>query len=87
MTANVVNLDREDFIMNGFEHGLGVPRGSQLGQWTAGTLRSLATIAVSALAVWIAVSAINETGLLQRSAPAQPHSPAGSSPFPQVAYG
>jgi hypothetical protein len=72
--------------MSSFEHNLGVKRRSNAGQWAAGALRSLATIAVSALVVWIAVSAINETGLL-RPAPAEPHSPAGGSPFPQIAYG
>ncbi len=72
--------------MSSIEHDPGVSRWSVAGQWTAGALRSLATIAVSALVVWIAVFAITETGLL-RPAPAQPHSPAGSSPFPQIAYG
>lgn len=73
--------------MSSVDHSLGVKRRSEVGQWAAGALRSLATIAVSAFVVWIAVSAINETGLLQRPAPAQPHSPAGNSPFPQIAYG
>lgn len=72
--------------MNAFEHDLGASRWSEMGQWAAGALRSIATIAVSALVVWIAVFAINETGLL-RPEPAQPHSPAGGSPFAQVAYG
>ena len=73
--------------MTNIEHNLGVKRRSEVAQWAGGALRSLATIAMSALVVWIAVSAINETGLLQRPAPAQPHSPAGNSPFPQIAYG
>lgn len=87
MADDVVNLDREGLTMNGFEHDIGVSRRSAAGQWAAGALRSLATIAVSALAVWIAVSAVNETGLLQRPEPAQPNSPARSSPFAQFAYG
>lgn len=72
--------------MSSIEHDPGVSGWSEVGEWAAGALRSLATIAVSALVVWIAVFAITETGLLQRPAPER-HSPAESSPFPQIAYG
>ncbi len=73
--------------MSGFEHDLGVSRWSRAGQWAAGTLRSLMTIAASALVVWIAVFAINASGLLERPAQAEPRSPVGGSPFARVAYG
>lgn len=86
-TADVVNLGREGLTMNGFEHDLGEVQSSEVWQWAAGALRSLATIAVSAFVVWIAVSAINESGLLRRPAPSQPHSPAGGSLMAQIAYG
>ncbi len=73
--------------MSSFEQDAGAPGRSNIGQWAAGALRSLATLALSALLVWFAVFAVNETGLLQRPAPAEPHSPAAGSPFAQVAYG
>jgi hypothetical protein len=66
---------------------LGVARRSEAGQWAAGAVRALATIGLSALLVWIAVSVINDSGLLRRPAPAPEHSPAGGTQVAQIAYG
>jgi len=59
---------------------------SDAGQWAGGTLKALATLALSALLVWIAVSVVTDSGLLAPAKP-RPHSPAQSSPSSEVAYG
>ena len=59
---------------------------SQAGQWAGGTLKALATLALSALLIWIAVTVVTDSGLLTPAKPPQ-HSPSGGSPSGQVAYG
>lgn len=73
--------------MPGLEQDLLMERQSVARQWAAGAVRALATIALSALVVWIAVSVINDSGLLRRPAPAPEHSPAGGTQVAQIAYG
>lgn len=72
--------------MGSWGQGVGVLLRSNAGQWAGGTLKALATLALSALLVWIAVSVVTDSGLLTPAEPRQ-HSPAKSSPSAEVAYG
>lgn len=59
---------------------------SNAGQWAGGTLKALATLALSALLVFIVVSVFIDSGLLTASEPVQ-RSPAVGSPSAAVAFG
>lgn len=59
---------------------------SDAGQWASGTLKALATIAVSAVLVFIVVSVFIDSGLLTASEPDQ-RSPAVGSPSAEVGFG
>lgn len=72
--------------MSSFGHGLEISWRSEAGQWAGGALKALATIALSALMVWIAVTVVMDSGLLRPHTP-QKHSPASVSPSAEVAYG
>jgi hypothetical protein len=73
--------------MNGFQHDGWVLRRSGAGQWATGALKALATIAFSALLIWIAVSVVKDSGLLAPAASAPADSPSEGSHFARHAYG
>jgi hypothetical protein len=72
--------------MSSLRQDVGVSWRSDAGQWASGTLKALATIAVSALLVFIVVSVFIDTGLLTASEPVH-RSPAVVSPSGEVAFG
>lgn len=72
--------------MSSLGQDAGVSWRSDAGQWAGGTLKALATIAVSALLVFIVVSVFIDSGLLTASEPVR-RSPAVGSPSAAVAFG
>jgi hypothetical protein len=66
------------------KHSLAAPRRSEAGQWAGGAMQALATIALSALMVWLLITAVNAAGLLPRPAP---HTPDAGDAYAERAFG
>jgi hypothetical protein len=72
--------------MSSLGQGLEVSWRSEASQWAGGTLKALATIALSALMVWVVVTVVMDSGLLTTQTP-EHRDPAAVSPSAEVAYG